>query len=275
VFHEISLGPGELDGFLGLVKAASDDAASTLAVLALALSEAESERQSIHVLLAGYPKWLNAISYTARPYFLGILPNIAALLSELQDSGVDVLIASLNACASAEDCEIVSGCIGRYRETSGSILIAAAEIAGIAVRGNSRPLVEKMITAVSPEAMLDSKPARELLPALAKLQTAAAIEVCVAVARENHSSALNLARRIHEHSAAYLNAFQRIVEEVGTSMIGFGTKQLPVLFQKAGEARATEFVAQGVAIAHRYGKVAAEMFFEQKTAAARQASPVG
>ncbi len=67
--------------------------------------------------------------------------------------------------------------------------------------------------------MFDSKPARELLPALARLKTAAAIGVCVAVARENHSSSLNLARRIDEGSVAYLNAFQRIVEEVGISMI--------------------------------------------------------
>lgn len=274
-FYEISLDGGTLDGLRGLVRPETNDLASTLAGLALALSEAEPDRRNIQVLLPGYPKWLRAISDAARPHFLGILPNIAALLRELEASGVEALIACFNTCASAEDCEILAGCVCRYQETSGNIILAAAEIASVAVRANARPLVEKLMAAVSPEAMFDSKPARELLPALAKLKTAAAIGACVAVAGENHSSALNLARRINEDSAAYLNAFQRIVEEVGISMIGYGTNQLPALFQKAGDERATEFVEQGLAIAHRYGRVAAEEFFEQKTAAAKEVSPLG
>lgn len=275
VFHEIGLDGGALEDLLGMVKSETQDLASILAVLSLALSEAEPERGNMHVLLAGYPKWLGAVSGAARPHFLGILPNIAALLKEMEGSGVDALIACLNTCATAEDCEIVSGCVNRYRETSGSILIAVAEIAGIAIHADSRPLVEKLMAAVSPEVMFDSKPARELLPAMARLKSAAAIGVCVAVARENHSSALNLARRIHEDSVAYLNAFQRIVEEVGISMIGYGTNRLPALFQMAGEEPVTKFVEEGIAIARRYGRVAAEEFFEQKTAAAKQASPLG
>jgi len=201
----------------------------------------------------------------------------------MQESGVDALIACLNACTSAEDCEILAGCVDRYKETSGGILISAAEIAGVAIRTDSRPLVERLIAAVSSEAMFDSKAARELLPALAKLETASAIGVCVAVAEHNHSSALNLARHLEsslgsmkpQTRGAYLNAFRAIVEEAGVSLLGYGTKQLPALFQKAGEERATEFVAQGVAIAHRYGRLAAEEFLEQKTAAAKGASPLG
>ncbi len=287
VFHEIALDGGALEDLRGLVKAGTTEVGSNLAVLSLALSEAEPERGNMHVLLAGYPKWLRALSGAARPHFLGILPNIAALLKEMEGSGVDALIACLNTCATTEDCEIVSGCVNRYRETSGSILIAAAEIAGIAIHADSRRLVEKLMAAVSPEVMVDSKPARELLPAVAKvaakLKTAAAIGVCVAVAGNNHSSALHLARHLEgslasltpETQLAYLKSFQGMVEETGTSLLGYGTKQLPVLFQKAGEERATEFVAQGIAIALRYGRVAAEEFFEQKTAAAKQASPLG
>jgi hypothetical protein len=277
-FYEISLDGGALDDLRGLVKSEYPDLGSTLAVLALTLAEAEPDRESIQILLAGYAKWLRLASSTARPLLLGILPNVAALLKELQGSGVDALIACLNTCASAEDCELACHCIGAYRETSGSILIAAAEIAGIAIKGNSRPLVEKMIVAVTPEVMLDSKPARELLPALAKLKTAEAIGVCVAVAAHNHSSALNLARHLARHpegSLAYLSSFQAIVEEAGVSLVGYGTNQLPALFQKVGEERATAFVGQGVAIAHRYGRLAAEEFFGQKTAASKQVFPLG
>jgi hypothetical protein len=278
LFHEISLDGGALKDFRELVGAS--EAGSILAVLSLALAGAEPERGSIDVLLAGYPKWLRAVSGTARPHFLGILPNIAALLKELQVSGVEAVIGCLNTCASPEDFETFARCVAGYQETSGSILIAAAEIASAAVRSNSRPLVEKLISSVTPEAMLDSKPARELLPALAMLKTPQAMAVCVAVAAHNHSSALNLARRIHEDSVGYLNSFQRIVEEVGVSMIGYGTKQLPVLFQTAGEERAAQFVEQGISIARRYGRLAAEEYFEQKTAASKlfssqQASPSG
>ena len=288
VFHEISLSGGVLEGLNGFVKEEGQGLESALAVLSLAMSEAEPERGNIQVLLAAYPKWLRTVSVTARPHFLGILPNIAPLLTEMESSGVETLIACLNTCASAEDCEIMAGCAGRYQETSGSILIAAAEIAAVAIRTGSQPLVGKLVTAIDPEAMLDSKPARELLPALVKLRTAAgsepvwaaAIGVCIAVAGENLSSALHLARHLQtsltpQTPLAYLKSFQRIVEEVGPSLAGYGTKQLPVLFQKAGEERAVHFVEQGIAIARRYGRVAAEEFFEQTTAAAKQASPLG
>ncbi len=277
VFNEISLTSGALDGLGGLVRPEIDDLASSLATLALALSEAEPDRGSMQVLLTGYPKWLRDVSDVGRLHFQRILPNIAVHLKELAAGEVQNAPdpACFNTCASAEDCEIVSGCVARYQETSGKIIVAAAEIASVAVRANARPLVEKLMAAVSPEAMFDSKPSRELLPALAKLKTAQAIGVCVAVARENHSSAVNLARRIDEGSIGYLNLFQRIIEEVGVSMVGYGTKQLPALFHTAGEERTARFVDEGIAIAHRYGRVAAEEYLEQNTVAANGALPLG
>jgi hypothetical protein len=294
-FYEISLDGETLDGLRTVVKSETPDLASTIAVLASALSEAEPDRRSIGVLLAGYPKWLRAVSDIARPHFLGILPNIALYLKELDESGVDALAACLNLCPSAEDCEILAGCVRKYQETSGNIILAAAEIAGVAIRTDSRPLVEKLVNAVAPEATFDSKPARELLPALVGIKTAAAgeavwsaaIGVCVAAAGDNHSSALNLARHLTQHlkgslgslapetQLAYLKSFHLIVEEAGISLLGYGTKQLPFVFQEAGEERATEFVAQGIAIAHRYGRFAAEEFFEQKTEASKRASSLG
>src|ERR1700677_2556981 len=51
LFYEISLDGGALDNFRGLVKSETNELASTLAVLTLALSEAEPERENIQVLL--------------------------------------------------------------------------------------------------------------------------------------------------------------------------------------------------------------------------------
>jgi hypothetical protein len=299
VSHPIALDNGTLDDLRQFVKFETQDLDSTLPVLGLALSEAASPGR-MRVLLASYPAWLRAATATARPHFLGILPNIAANLDELEGGGVETLIACLNACACAEDCEILAECIGRYQETSGNILLAAAEIAGVAIRMDSRTLVEKLMIAVTPEAMLDSKAARELLPALARLKALAAIEstpvddvvrvdlvwsaavgACVAVAENSHSSALHLARHLGdalvgmttEGKVAYLHSFQQMIEAAGTSLLGYGTKRLPTLFQEAGHGPATRFVAQGVAIAGRYGRVAAEEFFEQRSGASREASP--
>ncbi|HEY1756084.1 MAG TPA: hypothetical protein VGG72_11850 [Bryobacteraceae bacterium] len=297
--HPISLEGGTLDDLRLFVRSQTQDLASTLPVLALALSEAANPGR-MRVLLTGYANWLREISGLARPHFLGILPNIAANLDELEGGGLEKLIACLNACSCAEDCELLAECVGRYQETSGSILLAAAEIAGLAIRTDSRPLVQKLMIAVTPEAMVDSKAARELLPALARLKTAGgkwtgsepgrhelvwkgAISVCVEVAAINHSSALHLARHLREALAkltverqlAYLNSFQGLIEAAGTSLLGYGTTQLPALFQEVGDERALQFVAQGIAIARRYGRVAAEEFFEQRSGASRQALPAG
>lgn len=283
LFNEISLDAAALGDLKALVTTPAEDLASNLAVLALAVAEAEPDRGRVQLLLTGFPKWLQAVSIDARPQFLGILPNVAPLLSELRGSGVDALIACFNACASAADCEIVAGCVARYQETSGDIVAAAAKIASLAVRAGSPSTVERLMAVVTPESMLESKDARALLPAMAKLEYAGAVAVCIEAARHNPSSALRLAQTFAAPLAplpagtreAYLNSFRRMVEETGTSLLAYGSKELPELFQKAGVDRAGQFVEEGIAIARRYGSVAAQEFFERKTPASKQASPLG
>jgi hypothetical protein len=110
----------------------------------------------------------------------------------------------------------------------------------------------------------------------------AAIGACIAVAEHNHSSALHLARHLkviliglpERTQLIYLKALQRIIEEAGISLLRYGTTQLPGIFQETGEAHASRFLAQGLAIARRYGKVAAEEFFEQRSSASREALPL-
>ncbi len=290
LFNEISLDAAALRDLNTLVSAPAEDLSSTLAVLDVAMSEAEPERGSLQLLLTGFPKWMKATSNSARSHFLSILPNIASHLKDLENSGVESLIACFNWCTSSEESDMVARCIVRYQETSGEIISASAKLGSLFLRQDSGALVERMLISVPPESMFDSKDARALLPAIAKLQTAgagdpvwsAAAAVCLLVARLNHSSALNLARQLPdvfaplqpESRVAYLKAFESIVDEAGVSLIGYSSKQLPALFQKAGADRAGEFVAAGIAIAHRYGKVAAQEFFEQKTSASKQAAPV-
>ena len=286
-FNEISLEADTLGSLSGFLKMPEADLGTTLAVLAVAVSEAEPERDNVNLLLNRFTHWIGGASPSARPHFLEILPNIGALLKELGSEGVEALIACFNACSSDPDCDLIARCIVRYQETTGPILSAASELGSLFIRTDARPAIDKMLIAAPPDVMYDSKDARALLPAMAKLQSAASGDaawsagavVCLAVAKHNHSSALNLARRLPgvlaqmpaDLQAPYLKAFGSIIEEAGVSLTGYGSKQLAALFQKAGAERASAFVAGGIGIARKYGRVAAEEFFEQKTAAAKQA----
>ena len=251
-------------------------------------SQAEPSRDCIRILLAGFPQWLALASPEAAAHFLEVLPNLAAHLKDLGSSGVEKLIAIFKGCSSAHERDLIAHCVITYRETSGEIILASAEIGSRLLRSSAGEWIERMLACVTLEAMLDSKDSRALLPAIAKIQIAggsesavsAATAVCVAAAGHNHSSALNLARQIgsavqplgHEARVPYLKAFVDIVEAAGVSLVGYGCNQLPGMFQKAGPERAAAFVTQGVEIARRYGQVAAQEYFEQKTSAAKDAA---
>ena len=285
-FNEVSLDQQTLSSLAAFVKGPEADLGSTLAGLAVAVNEAEPERDNLDLLLNRFTHWIGAASVSARPHFLEVLPNIGALLKELGSDGVEALIACFNGCSSDADCDLIARCIVRYQETTGPILTAAAALGSLFIRNDARPAIDKMLTAVPPDVMYDSKDARLLLPATAKIQGAAsgdaawsaAAAVCLAVARHNHSSALNLARQFPgvltslpaDLQLPYLRAFERIADETGVSLTGYALKQLPALFQKDA-GRASWFVAEGIGIARKYGRIAAEEFFEQKTAAAKQA----
>lgn len=292
LFNEIPIDGAVLRDLTAFMNEPAEDLGSRLAVLDVALSEAEPDRGSLQLLLAGFPRWFSVASSSSaspasRSHVLSILPNIAAHLKDLKESGVESLIGHFNACSSSEQRDFVARSIVRYQETSGEVILASAAIAGVLLHTGAGPMIERMLIAVPPEEMFESKDARALLPAIAKLRTAggdevwsAAATLCLAAAKQNHSSAVNLARELgsalaplpDDVRAPYLKAFDSIVEQAGVSMIGYGLNQLPALFQKSGAEKAGAFVAEGVGIARRYGRVAAQEFFELKTPASRKAT---
>ena len=287
--HPISLEGRALDELSSFVKTETADLGGKLQVLFLTLSEASNPGR-VRTILMSYPRWLRKVSDVARPYFLGILPNVAAHLAvhvdELEGSGVDALIAHFNACASAEDCEILSECVERYQGVSGSVILAAAELASVSLRTNAGQLVKKLMIVVPPSDMRQQGPARELVLELVKLKTVAANELtwtaavgaCLAVTGESYLSAAHLARNLGhamrslgaEMQAAYLNSLGRILEEIGTSMMGYGLQRLPEILHRDGEEHLLEFVEEGIAISHRYGRLAAEEFFRKSNNSPRE-----
>lgn len=287
-FHEISLDGAALRSLSGFVGAPSPELGSTLAVLDVASSEAEPDRKCLQLLLTHFAGWISSASEAARPAILEILPNIAPHLKDLGSAGVESLIAGFNRCASQEDRDLLARAIVRYQETSAEIIATSAKIASSLLSAGAGALIERLLIVAPPEEMFESKDARELLPAIAGMDLpgadapllSAAAAVCLAVAKHNASSAVNLARQLPaavaplpaESRRAYLKAFESIVDEAGISLLSYGLKQMPAFFQKAGPESAREFVMEGVAIARRFGRIAAQQFFEQKTAASKQAA---
>ena len=77
--HPISLEGRALDELSSFLRTETADLGAKLQVLFLTLSEASNPGR-VRTILMGYPRWLREVSDLARPYFLGILPNVAAHL---------------------------------------------------------------------------------------------------------------------------------------------------------------------------------------------------
>jgi hypothetical protein len=263
-----------------LVKTPSDRLKPVLATFAAAILRAEPRRSSVQLVLSNFADWLDAASEPARPYWLSSLPAAAAHLDKLGEPGAKSLLACFNRCVSIAGYDLVAHSILRYQQTTPEIVAAAAELGSVFARTNAHTTGEKLLAAVPPEIMFDSKDAEALLPQMRKLESAAASDdtvwsaaaaVCVAAARHNASSALNLARQLpsaiaavpQQSRAAYLNGFAAILDQAGVSLAGWGCKRLPSQFQQS-PAAASEFVANGLAIARHYGRAAATDFFEKR-----------
>jgi hypothetical protein len=192
-----------------------------------------------------------------------MLPVIAPYAAELKGEGVTTLVSLAGSA--------VADAVAAYHDTSGEIILAAARIAHIAPNQ-----AERMVKVIPSEKMFDSKEGEKLLPAIAAAgmkHGAGAIGLSLSVAEQSFSSAVHVARRISALPSVpdgYLGAFDGIVQQVGAGMVGYGLKQLLDSFNH-DEAKTSRFVDQGLATAKRYGRNAAQEFFERKTAASRRA----
>lgn len=263
-FHEISAGEDirrELGSFL---KTQDGDVAGLMTAWTDAISAAEPSRDAIRVLLSGFPRWTRTLSANGVGAFGAVMPVLAPFAAELKDEGVQAVVSILS--------DTVASTAAVYRESSGEIILAAARIVHIAP-GEA----DRMATIAAPEKIFEIKEGEKLLPAIAAAGAkhgADAVELCLNVAEQSFSSAVHVAGKvagIAQVPRGYLDAFNRIVKHAGISMVRFGLKQLPERFEKNGVESTLRFVDQGVAIGKRYGQIAAQEFFEEKTAAARGA----
>ena len=287
-FHEIKLGDDARNGIRSFLKTRRSDLATALLAWSTAFSAVEHSRYAMGLVLARYPAWLNDVSEVGNESFRTLLPMISPQIYEMKEDGIKTLISILNSRSSADECRELVDDISVYKDASGEIILAAARVAELSFKSNTPSIVGRMAALIAPK-LLETKDIRTLLPKIADVsdevgsvdQTtrAMAVGLCFSVAEHNLSSAMHVANKIKEAFElpsdvlkAYLSAFDQIVREIGISMVGFGLKELRERFQRAGVDNALHFVDQGVSVAKRYGKTAAQDFFNQKTVAARRAA---
>jgi hypothetical protein len=291
-FHQISLGADVRSELSSFLRTQSSHLTAILSAWQAAFLAAEPSRYAMQLLLARYPSWIRDIPEEGSEAFRTILPAIAPHLGEVREDGVRTLISILNGCSSARNRGMLCESIVAYKGTSGATILAAARIADLCLKLDAPALAERMSVVMAPDELMETKEGRTLLPKIAALSMGGssvdpatrmiAIELCFTVAERSFSSASYLVNKIQnlpemppDVRSAYLNAFDRIVSQVGISMVGYGSKALLELFLRGNVVDTVLFIDRGLALANRYGKVAAQNFFELKTAAARRAGQAG
>jgi hypothetical protein len=168
--------------------------------------------------------------------------------------------------------------------TSGEVILAAARITDAALKSGEADVAQRMVSVLNPDKLMETKEGRSLLPAIAAVgqdsdptSRALAAGLCFTIASDNFSSALHVAKKLRslpemrtDVRHAYLRSFEALIRQVGVSMVGFGLEKLAGRYQKNAEGT-QRFVDQGLSVARRYGRFAADEFFQQKTAVSRQA----
>lgn len=290
-FHEISVGEDARSELSTFLATRTSELPALLSAWRAAFLAAEASRDGMRLLLLRYPTWIRAVSEARIESFTTLLPIIAPDIGDLKDDGMKTLISILNGSSPGHDCRTLVDRLAAYQGTSGEIMLATALIADLSLKSNAPALFERMVAVMPPSKLMENKDARTLLPlisdisidggSLSRATRIAATGLCFTVAEYSFSSALYVAKKIKHlpemHSdvlLSYLRAFDGIVTAIGISMVGFGSKELLERFQTAGMESTLLFVDQGLSVAKKYGKVAAQKFFDQKTAAARRAAQV-
>ena len=287
VFHEVRVPAEVTRRFEDMARSNTSELGQLLDVWQQTFKKAEPSRAGMRLVLANYADWLTEVSASARPAFLEALPRMAQRIHELGLDGMRTIILALNACTSSTDCGIVAKGIAAYGRTSGSILLAVARIARDAAAFDATTKLETVIGAVPPDTVLDAKDSRNLLPATARVSKHCAnlgktawlrgIDLCLALATRSHSSACVVAEKLPTlltelspgADAAYMDAFSRLVETIGVSIVGFGITKMPRVFRDLGAPQAMQFVDVGIYVAEKYGRKAGKSFFDERTSASR------
>jgi len=271
-----------------IVRLGMPEARQALSCLASAIAAASPSRRGMHLIAVNFGQWLSWARPGTRAAFFEALPRVAPRAGQLRAEGVRQLLNAANAFEASDQCGRLLACAGTYGLTDGRIILAVSRIAKRALEWGAEEYLQRLLATVPAERTTDSRDAKRLLPALARLSDVAgeqsrrlwsdASEIILTLAARNHSSAYVVARDLPKRLqscraglvSAYVEDFRKLAEAIGIRMVGFGLNELPTLYDRYGEEHTRRFVSAAASAAHDYGVTAAQWFWEQKTTAARQ-----
>jgi hypothetical protein len=283
IVHEIALKKEARSELVEFLRTQNKQLAELLDGLDKGFVAAEPSRSAMRMVLTSYAGWVHEVASEEPQHLSKLLVLIGPAIPELKEEGVEAMIGILKGCSSDQARAVLLERVLVYAMTSGEVILAAARITDAALKSGEADVAERMVSVLNPDKLMETKDGRSLLPAIAAIgedsdaiSAALAAGLCFTIASDNFSSASHAAKKLKslpemraDVRHAYLRAFERIIREVGVSMVGFGLEKLPGRYQKNAE-RTQTFVEQGLSVAKRYGRFAADEFFQQKTAVSRQ-----
>lgn len=282
--QELAVGDRGSKALTSLLALGTPPPRDALAAWRLSLEAAFPSRKAMHRVLYSFADWLARLDPAARSALLPVLPKIMPALCELKDPGVEETLGLLSRLAvSGRESRLAS--VTGYGATSGAILLGVLRLLAGAARWNGDERVAPILTAASPETVVEDEDCEALLPAAGTVSKSAeenetlwtaAIELVAGLAAGSASSALVTARDLPdilgalspETAVGYAQGFASLARELGLGVVGFGRRELPGLYHSLEHGR--DVTDHALEIRKRYGVQAAMEFLQGGTEAARK-----
>lgn len=229
----------------------TDNAISSLRA---AVDAAYPDRDCFQFIVKHFPAWLAAVHPSSRAAFLAALPTLAPAATALGEKGMTLTIQAVN-----RDPRLLPA-IACFAQTTPAIIKSVAQLAA------TQPVaaLQRLAAQFPLRVIEESREAEKLVADLSAAPDS--LSLLLTVAAQNVSSAAALVRALKgkQLPPAYLQAFETIVQAVGTRAIRWCLDTLPSATDPAQAAASLEETAQN------YGALAAEALMEGKTPAAKQ-----
>jgi hypothetical protein len=288
VNQELRAGSEISDTADAIIKAGEPDTAKCFSAWRLAVTGAYPSRAAMRAMLQSFGRLLQLTRRSQRPVFLDFLPRIAPCVDDLEVAGIEEILKMVNAFEDSGDGQHFLEFVGLYGSTSGQVVLGVARIAHKAIRYDRKDYLSKFLAIVPPERTLENADAKKLIPTLASLIEVSSprgkdfcckgLDLFLTVAGKNYSSACfsmrEVPKRLESVSSSaglyYVEDFERLVQAIGISVVGFCLNKLPKMYGEYGVAATRSFVEAAASAADTYGINAGQGFLERMTGAARK-----
>ena len=252
-----------------------------------AVSNARPSRKAIELNISRFVYWIIGSDTSARYSLLETLPQLAHLVTDIGEDGVQEIIRACETMSNVDDVNKLLSFIRRYKNTSADAVIGACRIANILLKNDCEQQLTEIANAITPEIIRTEPEAKKLFisvyqlgKSVDKLESRALsvlCEVLLAVIESNVSCAFYTATQLQKSLKhleknfvfIYLEHYNRLMSSIGIRVNVFSAERLPTFYRKYGLDRTNAFIEAATTVAKLYGITVAEKFIEQRTLAAK------